>query len=102
MQEHNGKPVEHLGDGVYALYDYTGIWLHANDHANPTDKIFIQPSVLKNLNEFQKNAEDWIKYKKTEVLCPKCSCQSKLIKDRERECLRCKLTFWENNKIIPT
>ena len=56
MQEYNGKPVEYLGDGVYALYGYTGIWLHTNNHANPTDKILIEPSVLEALNIFSKAA----------------------------------------------
>ena len=52
MQEYKGRPVEHLGDGVYALYDGLGIWLHANDHANPTDKVYLESSVLKALNKF--------------------------------------------------
>ncbi len=52
MLEHNGMPVDYLGDGVYALYDYTGIWLHANHHATPTDRVYIEPQVLKNLNTF--------------------------------------------------
>lgn len=25
---------EYLGDGVYAIFDGYGIWLHANDHEN--------------------------------------------------------------------
>lgn len=36
----------YLGDGVYAMYDGDGIWLHANDHANPTDKIYLDSEVL--------------------------------------------------------
>ncbi len=31
----------YLGDGVYAISDGFGIWLHANDHLNPTDKIYL-------------------------------------------------------------
>ena len=58
MQTYKGKPVEHLGDGVYALYDSLGIWLHANDHKNPTDKIYLEPSVLRNLNRFAKYCEN--------------------------------------------
>ncbi|MCK5015671.1 MAG: hypothetical protein KAS32_01250 [Candidatus Peribacteraceae bacterium] len=50
---------------MYALYNHMGIWLHANDHANPTDKIFIEPSALKNLVAFEKNAQDWIKNNST-------------------------------------
>ena len=48
------EPKEYLGDGVYAIFDGFGIWLHANDHLNPTDKIYLEPSVLKALNEFDK------------------------------------------------
>ena len=35
----------YLGDGVYAEFDGHGIWLRANDYENPTDKIYIEPSV---------------------------------------------------------
>lgn len=41
-----------LGDGVYGLRDSCGIWLHANDHQNPTDKIYLEPGVLESLNRF--------------------------------------------------
>ena len=41
-----------LGDGVYAMFDGFGIWLHANDHQNPTDKIYLEPEVLAGLNRF--------------------------------------------------
>jgi len=43
---------DHLGDGVYAIYDGNGIWLHANNHLNPTDRIYLGPSVLAALNRF--------------------------------------------------
>jgi len=43
---------EYLGDGVYALFDGSGIWLHANDHENPTDRIYLEPDVLDALNRF--------------------------------------------------
>ena len=46
------RPASYLGDGVYAIYDGYGIWLHANDHENPTDKIYLEPSVIKALNNF--------------------------------------------------
>lgn len=45
-------------DGVYAIYDGFGIWLHANDHKNPTDKIYLEPSVLNALNNFNKRMEE--------------------------------------------
>ena len=47
-------PKDYIGDGVYAIYDGDGIWLHANDHLNPTDKIYLEPPVLKALNIFAK------------------------------------------------
>ena len=43
---------EYLGDGVYALFDGDGIWLHANSHDNPTDRIYLEPSVLTSLEKF--------------------------------------------------
>lgn len=43
---------EYLGDGVYAIFDGFGIWLHANDHKNPTDRVYLEPSVLSSLNRF--------------------------------------------------
>ena len=43
---------EHLGDGVYAGYDGYGIWLHANDHKAPTDRIYLEPEVFEALVRF--------------------------------------------------
>ena len=37
---------KYLGDGVYAQFDGYGIMLHANSHDNPTDKIYLEPSVI--------------------------------------------------------
>ena len=39
----------YLGDGVYAMSDGYGIWLHANSHDHPTDKIYLEPSVVSSL-----------------------------------------------------
>lgn len=52
----DGKPTTYLGDGVYAIYDGYGIWLHANDHRieHATDKVYLEPSVLFDLNRFAK------------------------------------------------
>ena len=47
-------PASHLGDGVYAIFDGYGIWLHANDHENPTDRIYLEPSVFDSLTRFNK------------------------------------------------
>ncbi len=53
----DGKPVSYIGDGVYAIFDGCGIWLHANDHRAEvaTDKIYMEPEVLKSLNTFYEN-----------------------------------------------
>lgn len=48
----------YLGDGVYALFDGRGIWLHANDHANPTDKIYLEPEVVSRLKGYFKAIHD--------------------------------------------
>jgi hypothetical protein len=40
----------YLGDGVYAMFDGYGVWLHAKRHDNPTDKIYLKPEVLDALN----------------------------------------------------
>ncbi|KKM75039.1 hypothetical protein LCGC14_1394180 [marine sediment metagenome] len=60
----NGQPVSHLGDGVYAIHDGFGIWLHANDHENPTDKIYIEPEVLEALLRFNNTVKAEMKEKK--------------------------------------
>ena len=39
-------PATYCGDGVYAIFDGYGIWLHANDHKNPSDRIYLEPDVL--------------------------------------------------------
>uniref|UniRef100_A0A6H1ZCN5 Uncharacterized protein n=1 Tax=viral metagenome TaxID=1070528 RepID=A0A6H1ZCN5_9ZZZZ len=56
MIDYHGKqvPATYCGDGVYAIFDGLGIWLHANDHKNPTDKIYLEPSVIESLNDFIK------------------------------------------------
>ena len=45
-------PASYLGDGVYAIYDGFGIWLHTSDHNNPTDKVYMEPTVITALNQF--------------------------------------------------
>jgi len=45
---------DYIGDGVYVIFDGVGIWLHANDMVSPTDKIYLEPSVLQALNRFAK------------------------------------------------
>lgn len=57
MEIVEGKNAEYIGDGVYAIHDGFGIWLHANNHLNPTDKIYLEPSVLKALNTFSEKIQ---------------------------------------------
>jgi len=54
--EFQGKkvPASHLGDGVYAIYDGYGIWLHTNDHRFPTDRVYLEPEVMVALDKFRK------------------------------------------------
>lgn len=52
QDKHPTPPAEYLGDGLYAIFDGHGIWLHANDHLNPTDKVYLEPAVLKNFCRF--------------------------------------------------
>ena len=46
-----------LGDGVYAIFDGRGVWLHANDHEFPTDKVYLEPEVLSALERFVKRCK---------------------------------------------
>lgn len=46
-------PASYLGDGLYAIFDGYGIWLHANDHENPTDRVFLEPEVFQALVDFE-------------------------------------------------
>jgi len=46
------NPTVYLGDGVYAIFDGFGIMLHANHHEHPTDRIYLEPGVIENLNKF--------------------------------------------------
>lgn len=46
---------DYAGDGVYVGYDGFGIWLHANDHRHPTDRIYLEPEVLKALIRIAKS-----------------------------------------------
>ena len=52
MENFNGYPIDYIGDGVYVLFDGNGFELRANDHADPTDIIFLEPAVLEALNSF--------------------------------------------------
>ena len=56
---------DYLGNGVYAIHDGFGIWLYANHHEFPTDKVYLEPLVLEALNNFIKRAEEKIKLMQT-------------------------------------
>lgn len=56
-------PAEYLGDGVYAIFNGEGIWLHVNSHEFPTDRIYLETEVLEKLNSFAKEVEKWEKEK---------------------------------------
>ena len=51
------RPASYLGDGVYAIFDGYGIWLHANDHENPTDRVYPEPNVTQALTRFEKDSK---------------------------------------------
>ena len=48
------KYMSYCGDGVYALFDGFGMWLHANNHKNPTDRIYLEPEVLDSVIDFER------------------------------------------------
>jgi len=68
--KHNGdnRPAAYLGDGVYAIFDGFGIWLHANSHSEPTDRVYLEPNVLQGLIIFEKES-------KTEEVIKLCQSQ---------------------------
>jgi hypothetical protein len=47
----------YLGDGVYVEFDGYGIMLKANDHRNPTDKVYLEPDVMKRLILFYERSK---------------------------------------------
>lgn len=50
--EITGRPF-YVGDGVYCLPQPHGIWLYANDHLHPSDKVFLEWEVLEKINTFK-------------------------------------------------
>ena len=48
------RPIEHMGDGVYAIFDGFGITLNINDHQFPTDTAYLEPQILNALIRFAK------------------------------------------------
>ena len=54
MEEKERKNHCYIGDGVYAEFDGFGIWLRTGNHKDYLcdNKIYLEPSVLKDLNYF--------------------------------------------------
>lgn len=46
MSEQTWLISEYLGDGVYMHFDGYNIWLYANNHIYPTDKICLEPKIV--------------------------------------------------------
>jgi len=59
-EEEEMNPVSrvYLGDGVYAINEGYGITLLTSDIFNPTDRIFLEPEVFKNLVHFKERG--WV------------------------------------------
>ena len=52
MQMIKNIPHSYLGDGLYVKWDNGGLWLMANHHETPTDKVFLEPEVYEALLRF--------------------------------------------------
>ena len=56
---------DYIGDGVYVESDnYGGIWIKANHHEHPTDKVYLEPSVFEALLRFRERVNHGRKEKK--------------------------------------
>lgn len=49
---------QYLGDGVYAIFNGDGFWLHVSDLNKPTDRVYLEPKVLAELNRFVKHCHE--------------------------------------------
>ena len=52
MKKYEGRYVEHLGGGAYALYDDFGVTLRANDHRDSTNEVYLDNYAIEALNQF--------------------------------------------------
>ena len=52
MEKYEGRYVEYLGDGAYALYDDFGVTLRANDHRDPSKEVYLDNHAIEVLNQF--------------------------------------------------
>ena len=50
----NPQKADYAGDGVYVINLGYAIELRANDPRNPSDKIFLDPTILKAINRIAK------------------------------------------------
>jgi hypothetical protein len=53
--EPHPRKSRYLGDGLYALHHNYRIELRANDPNAPTDRVFLEPEVLKQLIRFARD-----------------------------------------------
>jgi hypothetical protein len=63
---------DYLGDGVYALFDGFSIVLRANDFNNPTDQIYLEPSVVSAFNRFNDTCQSLLKMSQPDKDDKKC------------------------------
>jgi hypothetical protein len=49
---YSGGPDLYIGDGVYAKFDGSGIWLTSEDGASVLDKIYMEPEVVAAFHRF--------------------------------------------------
>ena len=57
MNQENKKPVENMGDGLYAEFDGYGLSIRLGSH-DSREAAYIEPSVLKRLNDFYKQCTE--------------------------------------------
>ena len=50
-------PASYIGDGVYAIYDGHGIWLHTGSHDKPDQRVYLEPEVFISLVRFAESIE---------------------------------------------
>jgi len=93
MHKLNGQPVDHAGDGVYVVVDAIGVWLHANHHENPTDRVYVEDKVMDAILRIRENGRQIIRLeeeaKTKTILCPLCGSLTQLCGGTGRECLKC-------------
>jgi len=42
----------YLGDGLYARFDGSGVWLLAEDPLIPTNRVYLEPEIYEALTKF--------------------------------------------------